>query len=319
MLINYEKIACDVLKTELSAINKLSQTFQEQTGFIAAVRLLDKSSGRIIISGVGKSGIVAKKIAATFSSIGKSSYFLHAGDASHGDLGVISGGDVVIIISNSGESLEIRGIIDFCNSRNIPIIAIVRKKDSTLGRNSQIVICMPEFKEVSRIAMPTTSTTLVSIIGDALAACLVESKTLTFEEYKNYHPGGKIGQSLITAQEIMRKGKDIPLVNQDTLMSEALLKMTSGAMGCLAVVDQDLKVKGMITDGDLRRHMSLNLLNMEVREVMTPNPRVVGLEEMAIDVLKFMNKMKITNIIVVDNGILQGVVHLHDCLKIGLE
>lgn len=318
MSIDYTKIACDVLDTELSSIKLLSKVFQKQEGFAAAAKLLSKNKGRVVVSGVGKSGIVAKKIAATFSSIGKPSYFLHAGEASHGDLGLISNSDVVIIISNSGESLEIFGVIEFCKHLGVPIIAIVGKHKSTLAKSAQTVICMPEFKEVSHIAMPTTSTTLVSIIGDALAACLVESRTVTFEEYKTYHPGGKIGQGLMKVKDIMRKGKDVPVVKKDELMSDAMVVMTSGAMGCLVVVNDKSEVIGMITDGDLRRHMSQSLFSMSVHEVMTQNPRVVGLEEMAIEALKFMNKMQITNLLVTDNSKLQGVLHLHDCLRVGL-
>lgn len=318
MSIDYKKIAYDVLHTELGSIKALSKTFQEKCGFIAAAKLLSENKGRVIISGVGKSGIIAKKIAATFSSIGQSSYFLHAGDASHGDLGIISENDVVIIISNSGESLEILGVIEFCKNLSVPIIAIVGKEKSTLAKSAKIVICMPEFKEVSHIAMPTTSTTLVSIIGDALAACLVESRTVTFEEYKAYHPGGKIGQGLMKVKDLMRSGDTVPVVKQDELMSDAIVIMTTGAMGCLVVVDDRSEVVGMITDGDLRRNMSKSLLSMSVRDVMTGKPRVVGLEEMAIDALKFMNKMQITNLLVTDNGKFKGVLHLHDCLRVGL-
>jgi arabinose-5-phosphate isomerase len=319
MAIDYSKIACDVLDTELEAIKSLSEVFKDKLGFCEAVKLLSESKGRVIISGVGKSGIIAKKIAATFSSIGKPSYFLHAAEASHGDLGVIGDNDVVIVISNSGESLEIFGVIDFCKKLMVPIIAIVGKPQSTLARSAKIVICMPEFKEVSHIVMPTTSTTLVSIIGDALAACLVESSNITFEEYKSYHPGGKIGKNLIKVKDIMRKGEDLPLATKEMLMSEALVVMTAGAMGCLVVVNNNDEVEGMITDGDLRRNMSNDLLSIKVHQVMNVNPRVVGLEEWAIDALKFMNKIKITNLLVIDNGKLQGVVHLHDCLRLGLE
>ncbi len=319
MAIDYSKIACDVLDIELEAIKSLSEVFRDKSGFCKAVKLLSESKGRVIISGVGKSGIIAKKIAATFSSIGKPSYFLHAAEASHGDLGVISNNDVVILISNSGESLEIFGVIDFCKKLRVPILAIVGKSQSTLARSAKIVICMPEFKEVSHIAMPTTSTTLVSIIGDALAACLVENRNVTFEEYKSYHPGGKIGKNLMMVRDIMRKGEDLPLAKKEMRMSEALVIMTARAMGCLVVVGNNNEVEGMITDGDLRRNMSKDLLSTEVHQVMNVSPRVVGLEERAIDALKFMNKMKITNLLVIDNGKLQGVVHLHDCLRLGLE
>lgn len=319
MALDYKKIACNVLSTELEAIQELTKVFESPEGFCKAAELLSKGKGRVIISGVGKSGIVAKKIAATFSSIGQPSYFLHAADASHGDLGVIGDNDIVIIISNSGESLEIFGVIEFCTRFSIPIIAIVGKPNSTLAKSSTITICIPDFKEVSHISMPTTSTTLVSIIGDALAACLVESKMLTLEEYKAYHPGGKIGKTLMKVKDVMRKGVDLPVVMDETLMSEAVVVMTTSAMGCLVIVSSDNKVCGMITDGDLRRKMSSNLLSLKVSEVMTVTPRVVGVDEMAIDALKFMNKMKITNLIVTDNGVLEGIVHLHDCLRIGLE
>lgn len=319
MGIDYKKIASDVLDTEIHAIKKLYEVFKEKNGFCEAVDLLSNSSGRAIISGIGKSGIVAKKIAATFSSIGKASHFLHAAEASHGDLGIINNDDIVIIISNSGESLEIFGVIEFCKQLKIPIIAIVGKSKSTLAKNSDVTICMPDFKEVSHIAMPTTSTTLVSIIGDALAACLVESRTVTFEKYKSYHPGGNIGQRLKKVRDIMRKGDKIPLVKKDTLMLDALMVMTSCAMGCLVVIDDNSEVLGMITDGDLRRHMSDNLLSMYVHEIMTENPKSIGLEDMAMDALKFMNKKQITNLLVLDNGKPVGIIHVHDCLREGLE
>ena len=312
------KIALQVLKIETQGISGLTELFQHQS-FEQAADLLSKNQGRIIISGVGKSGIVAKKIAATFASIGKPSQFLHAAEANHGDLGIISSDDLAIIISNSGESSEIFGVIDYCRHFNIPIIAIVGKKNSTLDKAATITLMLPPFEEVSHIAMPTTSTTLISIIGDALAACLVEHGQITHDRYRLYHPGGKIGKNLLKVRDLMRKDNDIPVVNHHSPMSDVLVNITSGLIGCTIVLDDHNEVTGIITDGDLRRHMSADLLKQRALDIMTKNFKSLSPDILAVDGLRFMNTHKITNIVILENKKIVGILNLHDCVRAGLD
>ncbi len=318
MSLNSAKIALKVLKIETTGINGLSEVFQHKS-FEQAIELLSNNQGRIIISGVGKSGIVAKKIAATFASIGKPSQFLHAAEANHGDLGIINQDDIAIIISNSGESSEIFGVIDYCRYFNIPIIAIVGKQNSTLDKAATITIMLPPFDEVSHIAMPTTSTTLISIIGDALAACLVEHSQITQDRYRLYHPGGKIGKNLLKIRDLMRKEAEIPTVNHRAPMSEVLMNITSGLMGCTVVLDDHNEVAGIITDGDLRRHMSSDLLKHHASDIMTKNFKNLSPDILAVEGLKFMNTNKITNIIILENKKIVGILNLHDCVREGLD
>jgi arabinose-5-phosphate isomerase len=316
MSLNYLDIAKLAIETEIKSINSLAETLNEN--FKEALELITITTGKIIASGIGKSGIAAQKIAATLSSIGTSSVFLNAGEASHGDLGMIAPGDTAIIISNSGASSEIVEIIKYCKSILVPIIAIVRNKDSFLCKEASISLILPTFSEVA-LKIPSTSFTLTSIIGDALAACIVAQKSVTPEEYKKYHPGGKIGASLIKVEEVMRNNSEIPMILTGSLMSEALILMTKKSLGCVIVNDDNGEVLGIITDGDLRRHMSSDLIGMSVNEVMTPSPKTIEKGVLVCDALAYMSMKKITNLIVAKDKKVVGIIHIHDCLKLGFE
>ncbi|NRA73164.1 MAG: KpsF/GutQ family sugar-phosphate isomerase [Rickettsiales bacterium] len=316
MSIDYSTIAKSVLKTEIKYLNSLTETFNDQ--FNKAVQLICNKTGKIIIAGIGKSGIAARKIATSLSSVGASSIFLNAGEANHGDLGTISTKDIVIIISNSGISPELIGIIEYCKNISAPVISITGNKNSLLYKESNIQLLLPQFSEVA-LKVPSTSFTLTSVIGDAFVACVVEHNKVTPEQYKQYHPGGKIGISLTKVEEIMRTGSNLPLIRTGALMSEALILMTLKSLGCIVVVNNIENILGIITDGDLRRHMSSNLVDAQVDQVMTHSPKTIKSDTLISEALDYMNKKKITNLIVTKNQKVVGIVHIHDCLKLGLE
>ncbi len=314
--IDYLSIAKKVFDLEAQYISQQKHLLDDT--FVKAVELLLSAKGRIITSGIGKSGIVARKIAATFSSIGKASFFLNAGEASHGDLGMIRLDDVVLVLSNSGESTELGNIIHYCKKHNIPIIAILSNIRSILYDMATVSILFPSDCEVSHIKVPTTSTTLMSIIGDALAVSIVEATKITYDEYKDYHPGGSIGSSLCKVKNVMRKGSAIPFVSQNMLMSEALLIMTNKALGCLVAIDKSNKLVGVVTDGDLRRHIFEDLINLRVSKIMTQKPLLISKDAFVGDALEMMNKNAKTSLIIAENGIVEGVIHIHDCLRANL-
>jgi arabinose-5-phosphate isomerase len=316
MIVSYLEIAKSSIETQINALNALSANLDENFG--QAVDLIIKTSGKIVTSGVGKSGIAAQKIAASLSSVGTASVFLSAGDASHGDLGMISKGDTAIIISNSGASVEIIEIIKYCKTIDVPIISIVRNANSFLCRESTARLVLPAFTEVT-LKVPSTSFTLTSVIGDALVACVVEANSVTQEQYKNYHPGGKIGASLTRVEELMRTGSEIPMIKTGNMMAEALILMTEKSLGCVIVTDNSGDLLGIITDGDLRRHMNSAIADMTVDDVMTASPKTIEPSMLVSDALIYMNARKITKLIVADNKRLVGIVSIHDCLALGLE
>lgn len=312
----YLQIAHKVCDIESHYVQSLKSLFDDN--FPKAVTAILNNNGRVIVCGIGKSGIVAKKFASTFSSIGKASFFLNAGEAIHGDLGMIQSDDIVVIISNSGESVELSEVINYCKNRKILIIAVLSNINSTLGQSADIPLLIPKDCEVTHLKIPTTSTTLMSVVGDAIAASIVEGKNVEVTEYKDYHPGGSIGNSMVKVSEVMRSGEDLPKVNMNDKMSEALIKMTQKSMGCLVVVDNKDKLVGIVTDGDLRRHLS-QLLKSKVSDVMTPSPKSIEKEMFAIDALRYMNNNNITNLVVTLRSKAIGVVHLHDCIQMGLN
>jgi len=315
-MVTYLDIAKSAIETEIRSLNCLAATLDEN--FERAVELIVNTSGKIVASGIGKSFIAAQKIAASLSSIGTSSVFLSAGEASHGDLGMIAKGDTALIISNSGASAEIVHIINYCKSIKVPIISIVRNKNSFLCQESSISLLLPDFSEVA-LKIPSTSFTLTSVIGDALVACIVEAKKVTTEQYKTYHPGGKIGASLTRVFELMRTGSEIPIIKTGSLMSEALILMTNKSLGCVVITDNDDRMIGIITDGDLRRHMNSAIADMTVNEVMTASPKTIEPNILVSEALDYMNSKKITKLIVAQGKNLVGIVSIHDCIALGLE
>jgi len=284
-----------------------------------AVEMIATAKGRVIVSGMGKSGHIGRKIASTLASTGTPAMFVHPAEAGHGDLGMITTQDVVIMISNSGESAELSAILNYTKRFAVPLIAITARADSTLGQTADIVLQIPASPEACPNGLaPTTSTLLQLALGDALAIALLEDKGFTAKHFQEFHPGGKLGAKLKHVSQIMRKGDALPLTAPDTCMSEALVVMTEKACGCLGVVEGD-RLVGILTDGDLRRHMSSDLLSLKVGDVMTNSPKTIGPDALAGEALEILNATSITCIFVIDeHKKTTGLIHIHDLLRIGV-
>ncbi|MBP7064619.1 KpsF/GutQ family sugar-phosphate isomerase [Ferrovibrio sp.] len=279
--------------------------------------------GRVIVSGMGKSGHVARKIAATMASTGTPAMFVHPGEASHGDLGMVMPGDALICLSNSGETKELADLIAHAKRFAIPLIGITAKARSALGQASDVVLELPPVEEACSIGMaPTTSTTMMLALGDALAVALLDRKGFTREDFHNFHPGGKLGSQLVKVKNLMHTGPSLPLVPVGTGMGEALVMMTGRSFGCIGIVGKSGRDKGrlvgIVTDGDLRRHIGNDLLSRQVEQVMTKAPAVIGPNLLAGEALLEMNKRRITAFFVVDGGKPIGILHMHDCVRAGL-
>jgi arabinose-5-phosphate isomerase len=273
----------------------------------------------VIVTGMGKSGHIARKIAATFASTGTPAYFVHPGEASHGDLGVISRDDVIVALSWSGETVELKDLIDYAKRFRVALIAITANAESTLARAADVVLTLPAAAEACPLGLaPTTSTLVQLALGDALAVALFESRGFTALDFKALHPGGKLGASLTFVRDVMHAGKAMPLVACGTRMSEAIVEMTSKGFGCVGVADADGALAGIITDGDLRRHMRDDLLAGRVDEVMTKRPKTVRPDQLAGEAMEILNANKITTLFVVERGKPIGLVHFHDLLRIGV-
>ena len=287
--------------------------------FSAAVEIIRQSEGRVIVTGIGKSGHVGQKIAATLASTGTPASFVHPTEANHGDLGMITSKDVVLAISWSGETAELKGIINYALRFRVPFIALTSNADSTLGKAAAIVLTLPKAKEACPHGLaPTTSTTMQMALGDAVAIALLESRGFTALDFKVFHPGGSLGASLKHVGDLMHKGNEVPLIEADARMAEALVVMTQKSFGCLGVLDGKGKLAGMITDGDLRRHMSNDLLTRKVSEIMTRRPMVLTADMLASQALEKLNSAKKTNVFVVEDGRPIGILHLHDLLRAGV-
>tara|TARA_B110000305_G_scaffold189465_1_gene211505 strand:+ start:1815 stop:2765 length:951 start_codon:yes stop_codon:yes gene_type:complete len=299
------------IKVQIEGIKKLEKSLN--TDFYKAVELLLSLKGKLILSGVGKSGHIANKIAATFTSTGIVSIFLHPVEASHGDLGIIEKKDIVILLSNSGEASELTDIINYCKKNGIKIVCITSGKNSSLSKNSDVKIIIPKHKESDPLGIaPTTSTTLALIAGDALCSTILSYRNFDRQSFKNFHPGGKIGKSLRTLKEIMNT--DIPLVPQKSKVLEAVIIMTKKKYGCAIIVDSKKNIKGVITDGDLRRSIKSDLLNNNVSDIMRNNPILVSSNTLVSSAINIMNKNSITSLIISENKKAIGIVNLKDCL-----
>ena len=287
--------------------------------FAAAVAVLAGAKGRVIVSGIGKSGHVGLKIAATFASTGTPAFFVHATEASHGDLGMITPDDAILALSKSGETVELANIITFSRRFKVPLIAITSSRTSALGAQADVVLALPTAKEACPHGLaPTTSTTMQLAIGDALAVALLESKGFTAHDFKVFHPGGKLGASLKYVADLMHSGDAVPLVRDTTAMSEALLVMTAKSFGCLGVTDADGRLAGMITDGDLRRHMGPGLFTAQAADIMTRTPDTLAPTLLASSALEHMNARRRTQMFVVEHGRPIGILHVHDLLRAGV-
>ncbi len=307
-----------VLTTEADALHTFADALSEP--FADAVELMFQTHGRIVVCGMGKSGHVARKIAATLASTGSPAQFVHPAEASHGDMGMITPDDVALVLSNSGETPELADIIAHTRRFGIPLIGVAANPNSTLLQQSDVAIVLPAAPEACTVGLaPTTSTTMTMALGDALSVALMEQRAFTPERFREFHPGGRLGARLTRVESLMHSGDELPMVEIDAKMSDALLEITSKGFGIVGVKDKD-RLVGAISDGDLRRHMS-GLLEMIARDVMTPSPKTIEQSALASEALGLMNAAKITTLFVVptENDTLPvGILHMHDCLRVGL-
>ena len=313
-------VARDVLTTEAAGLAALAGSLDAR--FVQAVDLLEHASGRVVVTGMGKSGHVGRKIAATLASTGTPAQFVHPAEASHGDLGMIVRGDAVLALSNSGETAELADLIGHARRFGLPLVAITGKADSTLAQAANVALVLPPAPEACPIGLaPTTSTTMQLALGDAIAVALLTRRGFGARDFRQFHPGGKLGAQLRRVRDLMHAGTNMPLAPPETPMHAALLEMSAKRFGCLGVVDAEGRLAGIVTDGDLRRHMGPDLLTRQVREIMTRSPRSVGPEALAADALRVMNEPSgpITTLFVVDAaGMPLGILHVHDLLRAGV-
>jgi arabinose-5-phosphate isomerase len=287
-------------------------------GFAAAVDLIRAAQGRVIVTGMGKSGHVGHKIASTFASTGTPALFVHPAEASHGDLGMITKSDVILALSWSGETAELKNLTDYSQRHKIALIAMTASPDSTLAKAADIVLALPQAREACPHNLaPTTSTLMQLALGDALAIALLESHGFTAVDFGRLHPGGKLGTLLKQVGDLMHSGDAVPLAPLGTKMSEAILTMSAKGFGCVGIVDTRGMLAGIITDGDLRRHMRNNLLDAKVDDVMTREPKTVRPDQLISETLELINAMKVTALFAVEGGKPTGIIHVHDLLRAG--
>jgi arabinose-5-phosphate isomerase len=313
--------ALRTLETEREGVAALAAAMCDGLGaaFVAAVEAIRNARGRVIVTGMGKSGHVGRKIAATLASTGTPAFFVHAADASHGDLGMITSDDVMVVLSWSGETAELKDLINYSRRFRIALIAVTVSADSTLGKAADVVLAMPETREACPHNLaPTTSSLMQLALGDALAIALLESRGFTAVDFGVFHPRGKLGAALQFVRDVMHAGSAVPLIQRGSPMSEAIVEMSAKGFGCVAVTDSNGKLAGVITDGDLRRHMRMDLLQAPVDGVMTKSPKIVRPDQLASEALQLLNSSKITALFVVELDRPVGIVHFHDLLRAGV-
>tara|TARA_B100000676_G_C18087791_1_gene856600 strand:- start:4630 stop:5616 length:987 start_codon:yes stop_codon:yes gene_type:complete len=313
------KVARNVLQQEATGIIKLAEILDHN--FIEALDIMSSTNGRVIISGMGKSGHIANKIAATLASTGTPAQYVNAAEASHGDMGMVTKHDVLIAISNSGETFELTNLVAHAKINAIPLISITGRANSTLDKAGDVSLVLPKLQEACPLNLaPTTSTTAMLALGDALAVSLLERKGFSIENFNALHPGGQLGRRFIKVSDIMHNGQSIPLVDSKTPMSETLIIMTNKSFGCVGIIDNREKLIGIITDGDLRRHIDKDLLDQTASDVMTNEPKTVEPDELAVNALNLMNKGKqpVTSLFVVQSEKPIGILHIHDLLRAGI-
>lgn len=311
------------LESSCRGLALLNSTFLQDAAFhdamCAAAETIYASSGRINITGVGKSGHIGRKLAATFSSTGTKAYFVHATEANHGDLGMIGDEDILIALSWSGETTELAGVIDYAARFNIKTIAMTAGAHSTLAQHADIPVILPRAPEACPHGLaPTTSALVQMAAGDALAISVLQMRGFTAQDFRAFHPGGKLGAQLLLVHELARKGRDIPLVRTGALLSSTIIEMTSKGIGLVGVCDDDGKLLGVVSDGDLRRNMAPDLLEKRVDDIMSPNPKIVRADILAAEALERMQANKINALLLVENGRPIGAVHVMDLLRAGV-
>lgn len=309
--------AVRTINMEIDTIIKLRESLDES--LTKALDLMQQAKGRIIITGMGKSGHIGKKIAASLASTGTPSFFVHPAEASHGDLGMITDDDVVVAISNSGESKELLDILNYCKRFGIKLISITKNPESSLGKAGDIILQLPDNGEACPLGLaPTSSTTATLVLGDILTTGLIERKGFTKADFNARHPGGKLGSILQRVSDLMHTGSEMPILEESSDMQRVLLEMTSKRLGCVGFINSKGELTGMLTDGDLRRCMSAKIFEEKATNLMTKKPKTISKDLMASEALKIMNDKKITNIFVIENGKPIGVIHIHDLLNQGV-
>lgn len=312
--------ALRTLETDVGGLTALAAALRGNLGqpFIAAVDLIRNAAGRVIVTGVGKSGHIGRKISSTLASTGTPAFFVHAGEANHGDLGMITRDDVIMALSWSGETVELKNLIDHSRRFRCPLIAVTAEAESTLGHAADVVLALPQVREACPHNLaPTTSSLMQLALGDAIAIALLESRGFTAVDFGLLHPGGRLGAMLKLARDVMHTGDAMPLVPRGTRMSQAIVEMSTKGFGCVGIADDQGQLLGIITDGDLRRHMRPDLLGSSVEDVMTHNPKTVRSDQLVSELLEMLNRTKISAVFVVESGRPVGVVHLHDLLRAG--
>lgn len=312
------------IATAVDGINALAACFAADQvlarSLVDAVELIARRNGRVVVSGVGKSGHIGRKIAATMASTGTSAYFVHPTEASHGDLGMITSEDLLILLSWSGETVELGNMLTYAKRFNVPIVSVTSNSESLLARNSSVAITLPKVQETCPHGLaPTTSAMLQLAVGDALAIALLERRGFSAQDFKTFHPGGKLGSQLLLVQELAHTGEAIPLLPLGSPMGDAVIQMSSKGFGVVGITDEAGKLVGVITDGDLRRHMSHDLLLETVDTVMSHHPRVIKGSALASAAMEFMQAQKVTVLFLVDDlGVPRGILNVHDLLRAGV-
>jgi len=314
------KRAADVLRIESNGILSIIDRLDDN--FVCAVELMRACGGKVVVTGLGKSGLICQKIAATLASTGTPSFFLHSGDAVHGDLGMVRADDVIIAVSNSGETDEILKLLPLFKLHGIKLIVMTGNPDSTLAKAGDVVLNVRVQEEACPLGLaPTASTTAALAMGDALAVVLLEEKGFKEDDFALRHPGGTLGRRLLRVEDLMFRGEQLPLVRQETLVKDALFEITSKRLGVTGVVDTEGKLVGIITDGDLRRGLERKgqILELKAKNLMTRNPKTIPADTMATEAMAVMERYSITSLFVLDHGKQPlGVVHLHDLVKAGI-
>jgi arabinose-5-phosphate isomerase len=313
--------ALRTLDAEAGGIAAITAALQSdlRAAFAAAVECIGDAKGRLIVTGLGKSGHIGRKVAATFASTGTPAFFVHAAEASHGDLGMITADDVILALSWSGEQPEMKNLITYATRFSIPVIAMTAERESTLSKAADVALTLPKAREACPHNLaPTTSSLMMLALGDALAIALLEGRGFTSVDFSVLHPGGKLGALLKYTRDLMHAGDAVPLKPLGTRMSDALVEMSSKGFGCVGITDARGHIVGIVTDGDLRRHMRPDLMTATVDEVMTKNPKTIGRDLLAGEALEILNSSKITALIVTDANKPVGIVHLHDLLRAGV-
>lgn len=306
-----------VLKREAEALRSLSASIDG--AFSAAIDILWRVRGRVVVSGMGKSGHVGRKFAATLASTGTPALFVHPSEASHGDLGMVAHEDAVVILTNSGETPELDDLVGYARRTGIPLITISGQARASQTQAADVALVLPDVEEADPMGLaPTTSTTMMMALGDAIAMALLERRGFSADDFHALHPGGRLGRKLIKVADIMHTGANLPLIGAEARMSDVLIEMSSKSFGCVGVADTGGLLLGIVTDGDLRRHMADDLLTRRAGDIMTATPKTIRPEALAADALRQMNSSAITNLFVVDEKGIAGLLHIHDLLRAGV-